>query len=389
MHVITRMILGGAQENTLLSVEGLHRRGWDVWLVTGPAEGPEGELLSRARAGGFPVVEVPAMRRAVRPAADARAFLALASLFRRERPDIVHTHSSKAGILGRFAAAAAGVPRVIHTIHGLPFHPWAPRLANALFVASERAAAAVTERIVVVANAMRDKALAAGVGRAEQYERVWSGMDTEPFLTPHRTRRDVRRDLGIDAETIVACKVARLFELKGHDFVLEAAAKADARVHYLFVGDGIWRRRLEDKARALGLAGRVHLVGLVPPSAVPDYLHASDFLIHASLREGLARVLPQALLAGLPAISFDVDGASEVIEDGVSGLLVRPEDVDGLRRAIDRVAGDLPAAREWGKKGREACRERFSAEAMVTALERLYGKEEDGSDQLRTQDARP
>jgi glycosyltransferase involved in cell wall biosynthesis len=372
MHVITRMILGGAQENTLLSVEGLHRRGWDVWLVTGPAEGPEGELLSRARRGGFPVVEIPSLRRAVRPGSDTAALWSLARLFRREMPGIVHTHSSKAGILGRFAAAAAGVPRILHTIHGLPFHPYAPRLANAAFVASERAAAAVTERLVVVADAMRVKSLAAGVGRPDQYARVWSGMEVETFLEPRRPRAEIRRALGIPPDALLAVKVARLFELKGHDFVLDAAALADPRLHYLFVGDGVWRERLAGKARDLGLAGRVFFAGLVPPSDVPDYLHAADLLVHASLREGLARVLPQALLAGLPAVSFDIDGASEVVEDGVTGWLTPPEDVPALAAALSAVAADLPAARARAARGREDVRRRFSTEAMIDSLEALY-----------------
>ncbi|KAF0245241.1 MAG: group 1 glycosyl [Planctomycetota bacterium] len=373
------MILGGAQENTLLTVEGLHRRGWDAWLVTGPAEGPEGELLTRARRGGFPVVEIPTLRRAVRPVSDMRAFHALASLFRRERPDIVHTHSSKAGILGRFAAAAAGVPRVIHTIHGLPFHPYAAPAANLAFIWSERAAAALTGKIVVVADAMKQKALAARVGREEQFVRVWSGMEVEPFLKPNRGRADVRAALGIPQDALLGCKVARLFELKGHDFVLEAAARADPRIHFLFVGDGLWRERLTRKAEDLGLKGRIHYAGLVPPQDVPDYLHASDFLVHASLREGLARVLPQALLAGLPVISFDIDGAREVIEHGVTGLLLSPEDVGGLADALNRVASDLPAAQKWGVRGRDLCRERFSADAMVESLVNLYGKREAGT----------
>jgi len=371
MHVITRLILGGAQENTLLTVEGLHRRGWDAWLVTGPALGPEGELLSRARRGGFPVVEIPSMRRAIRPA-DARAFFALVNLFRRERPDIVHTHSSKAGILGRFAAAVAGVPRIFHTIHGLPFHPYASPLANLAFTTSERSAACLAEKLVVVADAMRRKALAAGVGRPDQYVRVWSGMEVAPFLQPRRPRAEVRRALGIPDDAVTAVKVARLFELKGHDFVLEAAAASPPHVHYLFAGDGAWRERLGRRAADLGLAGRVHFAGLVPPSEIPDLLHASDLLVHASLREGLARVLPQALLAGLPAISFDIDGAAEVIEDGVTGLLVKPGDVKGLADAISRTVGDLPSARKWGERGREFCRARFSAEAMVASIEALY-----------------
>lgn len=225
---------------------------------------------------------------------------------------------------------------------------------------------------MVVAEAMTRQALAAGVGRPTQYVRVWSGMEVDSFLSPARPRDDVRRALGIPAGALVACKVARLFEFKGHDFVLDAAAAADPRVHYLFVGDGLWRRRLEEKAATLGLAARVHFAGLVPPSTVPDFLHASDFLVHASLREGLARVLPQALLAGLPVISFDIDGAAEVVEHEATGLLVRPGDVPGLAAAITRVAADLGAARAWGERGRELCRGRFAAARMVAALEDLY-----------------
>ena len=185
VHVITRLILGGAQENTLLTVEGLHHRhGDDVTLITGPAEGPEGDLFGRAEAQGLKVELMPELVRAVRPSTDLRAYRLLRRAFRRLRPDVVHTHSSKAGIVGRAAAWHERVPAVVHTVHGLPFGPSESPWKNRLYVALERSAARRCHAIVSVCDAMTEQSLAAGVGRPEQYQTVYSGMDVEAFLTP-------------------------------------------------------------------------------------------------------------------------------------------------------------------------------------------------------------
>ena len=178
-HVITRMIIGGAQENTLYTVEGLHADPrFDVKLITGPAVGPEGDLLARGRSKGIAVTVIRHMRRAINPVRDLIVFLQLWRMFVRERPHIVHTHSSKAGILGRLAAWFAGVPVIIHTIHGLPFHPYQSRAQNRLYVFLEKLCTRVSHKIIVVANAMRDTCLARGIGTASRYVRIFSGMET-------------------------------------------------------------------------------------------------------------------------------------------------------------------------------------------------------------------
>jgi len=376
MHIITRMILGGAQENTLLTCRGLHERPeYEVHLVTGPALGPEGELLTEARRLGLDVTLVPSMRRAIHPWRDLATVWSLRRIIRALEPDIVHTHSSKAGILGRYAAHAERVPAILHTIHGLPFHPYESWWRNALYVRLERVCARWSSKIVSVADAMTEQALAAGVGRREQFVTIYSGMEVEPFLTCGAQRAAMRAKLGFSDEQFVIGKVARLFELKGYEDVLEAAPRilaAHPNVRFLFVGDGILRERLEAQAAQMGIREKIVFAGLVPARDVPSYLSAMDALVHASLREGLARVLPQALLAGKPVVSFDVDGAREVVIEGETGHLVPPRSVDGLVAGLLDFIERPDGAAAMAERGRELCRERFGWRKMVGELDRLY-----------------
>ncbi len=376
VHMITRMILGGAQENTLLSVLGQQARpGWEVVLLTGPTTGPEGTLVPLARERGAMVVEESSLVRALAPRGDWRAWRALRGRVRDLRPDVVHTHSSKAGVLGRWAAWREGVPFVAHTIHGLPFHPYQSRLSHALYVAAERFAARRCHAIVSVADAMTAQALAAGVGRADQYRTVYSGMEVEPFLRRDWDRAALRARWGLAPEDYVIGKVARLFELKGHDYLFDAFERilpAHPNARLFLVGDGLLRDRFEALVRERGFADRVLFAGLVPRDEIPAALATMDLVVHCSLREGLARVLPQALLSERPVVSFDVDGAREVVRDGETGLLVRAQDVDGLTGAIERTLTRPDEARDMAAAGCVLCRERFDWRRMVDALCDLY-----------------
>lgn len=367
VHVITRMILGGAQENTLLTCEGLHQRGHEVTLVTGPAIGPEGQLMDRARAGGYRLVVVDPLRREIHPR-DIRTFGTLKHLLAELRPDVVHTHSSKAGILAR-AAAPPGA-KVVHTIHGLPFHPYQSAWRNRLYVTLERHAARRTDAILCVADAMSRQALAAGVGRPEQYHTVYSGMETGPYLNPDPRAGAFRDSLALPDGAVLVTQVSRLAELKGHDFLLDAARQVDERVCFCFVGDGHLRSRIERDIARRGLADRFRLTGLLDPENIPAVMQASDILVHCSLREGLARALPQALLAGTPAVCFDVDGAAEVVDEQ-TGVLVEPGDVGALAAGLNRLAADADLRKRLGQTGRERCRERFDWHTMVRQIEEI------------------
>lgn len=375
LHVITRLILGGAQENTLYNAEDLvERHGDQVILATGPAEGPEGDLFARARKR-LDVEVIPSLKRAIDPLNDTVSYRALKRLIARFRPDVVHTHSSKAGIVGRAAAHRQRVPAVIHTIHGLPFHPYERWWKNQLYISLERWAARRCDRIITVADAMIDQAVAAGIAPRQQFVTIYSGMEVEPFLKPSRSREEVRKELGIPADAIVIGKIARLFELKGHDDVIDAAPgvmEYGANVHFLFVGGGTWRDRLEQRVRNAHLADRFHFAGLVPSTRIPEMIHAMDIVVHASYREGLARVLPQALISGRPVVSYDVDGAREVVLPGETGYLATAGRRDELASGLRRLVTDPSTRRQFGERGQAMFTDRFRHENMTEAIRRVY-----------------
>jgi len=400
VHIITRLILGGAQENTLLTCEGLHQRGHEVALITGPPLGPEGQLMDRAQAGGYRVMELDSLRRAINPFHDIPAYRRLKKLLTELDPDIVHTHSAKAGILGRRAAYAlrqksvaaccsalrkfreaqlanCGRPRIIHTIHGLAFHPYQSGLINRTYIAFERKAARQTDAIISVAQAMTDQARAMGIGRPGQYTKIFSGLEMEQYLNipAQSDPAALRAELDIPSDAVVIATVARLFYLKGHEYIIESAreiVQEHPNVIWLFIGDGKLRNQFEQQIAAQNLTEYFRFTGLVPPERVAQWLHASDILVHCSLREGLARALPQALLCSKPVISFDVDGAREVIRDDQTGYLIAPQDIAALTQAQKKLIADAELRTRLGQNGREFCRREFDHNLMVDRIEQLY-----------------
>ena len=429
LHISTRLILGGSQENTVLSCVGQSRLGHEVHLAFGPIYGPEGSLLERVRAfkegQGITTHVVPHLVREINPIADWRGYRELKRLIADLHPDIVHTHSSKAGIIGRAAAWAVHTAGsrayvvgenpatgeewssrrdigVVHTIHGPPFMPIESgplkqikvRVLNAGYTAAERFAARRCHMIVSVADAMTREFLRRDIGGPDQYTTVHSGMETEPYLNaaPGESRDEVRARLGLAPGDFVIGTVARLAEHKGHDDLLDALA-TDLRIHptwkLVWIGDGWWRARLIERARVLGIHVReldrqppsapgatpqLVLTGLVPPDRIPGCIRGMDVLAHPSYREGLPRTVPQALLSAVCPVAYDVDGTGEVCRDTETGRLVRLGDRTGLRDAI-RWLHDHPGERAaMAARGREECRTRFSAEHMVARLEEVYAR---------------
>jgi glycosyltransferase involved in cell wall biosynthesis len=375
VHVITRLIVGGAQENTVASVLGLRREpDMDVTLISGPALGPEGSLESCFDGMRGCLSIFPSLVRPVSPCRDVAALLKLWRRFRRDVPDLVHTHSGKAGILGRLAARWAGVRMVVHTIHGPSFGRFQGPVSNALFRGAEVAAGRATDHFVAVSHAMTRQYLAAGIGTPAQFTRILSGFDLKPFL---EARNDpiVRAELGLQPDDIIVGTIARLFELKGHDDLLDCAValvRQCPRIRLLWVGDGAWRARLEARARALGLGDRVVFAGLVPPAKVAALVGIMDLVVHLSRREGLPRALPQAMAAGKPVVACDCDGANEVCLDDQTGFLVQPGDIDTLQRRILALARDPSLCARLGDAGRQFVGPLFGEERMVEELHELY-----------------
>lgn len=374
-HVITRLIVGGAQENTVSSVLGLKDKpDLRVDLISGLSRGPEGSLEGQFAKHAGMLRIVPELVRPVRPWQDWKALQRLRLLFVQDRPDIVHTHSGKAGVLGRLAAAKARVPVIVHTIHGPSFGPFQGPVRNWLFRAAELRAAKVTTHFVTVADAMKRQYLAAGIGRPEQYTCIVSGFVLEPFLSAVNDPK-LRAQFGFAPEDIVVGKVARLVKLKGHEDLFRIApalVQACPQIRFLLVGDGDWRPRFHDQVRALGLEKHFVFAGLVPPEAVARLMGIMDLVLHLSAREGLARALPQALAAARPIVAYDCDGASEVCLENQTGFLVKPGDLATLRERVLQLAGDAGLRARFGEQGRRFVRERFPVSRMVDELYSLY-----------------
>lgn len=376
-HIITRLIVGGAQENTVATVLGLRTKtGVSVSLLSGPTHGPEGSLESAVAAYPGLLTVVANLVRPVSPAKDWLAWRHLTRLLRATRPDVVHTHSGKGGILGRLAARRAGVPVIIHHIHGPSFGPFQGPVANAVFTAAERYASRCTTHFIVSANAMMSLYLGAGIGRPDMYTRVLSGFDVEPFVCATNDPA-VRARLGLGAGDFVIGKVSRLVPLKGHSDLLSALEHLlpqcpNARL--LLVGDGSSRADLEAQAHSMGLREKVVFAGLVPPGEVPRYIGIMDCLVHLSYREALSRALPQGLAAAKPVVAYDFDGADEICLEGRTGFLVRTGDFAGVAQRLAQLASDPELRARLGQTGQAIVREQFPVERMVDQLYQLYVK---------------
>lgn len=373
-HVITRMIIGGAQENTLLSCIGLAEKSYDVTLIAGPQTGPEGSLWGEAEKANIHCIKLPTMLRQPAPIQDIRCLFDLQKLFAEQQFDIVHTHSSKAGILARWAAHRARVPIVIHTIHGMSFNRTQSPPVRWLYRTLEQFVAPMTTAFVSVADAMTTQAVAADLGPPSKFTTIRSGMDTSRYI-PRAGRDEIRREWGFAEDDIVVGTVARLFKNKGYEDLIAAmpaAARANPNLKFVWVGDGPNRDDYLGRLRSLGFADRVHLTGLVQPERIPQLIAGFDLLVHASKWEGLPRVLVQALLMEVPCIAFNLDGAPEVVVHDQTGFLVDSSNISGLTDSVQLLSSNSEMRHRLGQEGRRRCLQEFSVSRMVDQLDALY-----------------
>jgi glycosyltransferase involved in cell wall biosynthesis len=376
-HVITRLIVGGAQENTVATILGLRQKpGVEVKLISGPTSGPEGSLESEAENIPGLLTIVPELVRPIHPLKDFIAFQKLEKIIREQKPEIVHTHSGKAGILGRLAARRAGVPVIIHHIHGPSFGNFQGAMANFVFTAAERRAGQITDHFFCSASAMTKLYLAAGIGKPDSFTRIFSGFNLEPFM---RATNDLalRQKLGLGENHFVIGKIGRLFKLKGHTDLIAAFARILPQAPHarlLFIGDGSLRNEIENQIDALGLDGKVIFAGLLPPCEVARYVGIMDCLAHLSYREALSRALPQALAAGKPVVAYDFDGADEVCLENETGFLVSTGDIDTVAQRLLQLAKEPELREKFGEAGMAFVRENFSIEKMVEDQYTVYLK---------------
>ncbi len=377
-HIITRLIVGGAQENTIFTVEGLVEKGYEVDLVSGPSTGPEGSLEKRILDKKIPLITVRELVRQIHPLYDILALVKLIRLFREKKYDVVHTHSAKAGILGRIAAKAAGRKTlVIHSVHGLSFHEYQSGLLNFFYISSEKIAAAFTDHFICVGEVMKEKSLKAGIGKNAQYSVIYSGFDVQPYLDADSRRNDIRKRLGIGEGQQVIGMIGRLYHLKGQEYLMKAFAEIAAKIpetRLLLVGDGILRKSLEEYAREKGIEDKVIFTGLVPPETIPGYVSAMDILAHTSLREGLPKAVAQGFAGGKAVVAFDVDGSRELVINGKTGFLIPPRDEGMLKEKLLWLLQNPGESHIMGNKGRERVEDLYPVHKMVERIENIYKK---------------
>ena len=377
IHIVTKMELGGAQQNTLFTVTHLDERKFQPFLITGQG----GELLDEAANEFKNLYVVPDLIREVRPLKDLKAFLQIVKIINKIKRCyssytyfIVHTHSAKAGILGRWAAKVAGIPVIIHSFHSFGFNDFQPFWVRQFYIMLERITSWITTWFITVSEANRERALRLGIFSSEQSTLIRSGIDIEQFQKPLQTRREAKESLALPENVPVVTMISCLKPQKAPIDFVKACHRIKREVPeacFLMVGDGVLRGAVEKEVTAGNLNGTFHLLGW--RRDIVEILHITDVLVLSSLWEGLPRVLPQAMAAGVPAVATRVDGSPEAVYDKVNGFLVNPGDVNYLAEKVIFLLKNSAQARTMGKKGREMVGE-FDVYKMVYDQENLYKK---------------
>jgi glycosyltransferase involved in cell wall biosynthesis len=369
-HVITKLELGGAQKVTLMTLERLPRDRYELGLVTGP----EGLLVEWAnRIPGLTRVWIPSMVREIRPLRDTLAFLNLWRLFRRERPQVVHTHSTKAGIIGRWAAKLAGVPYIFHTVHGFGFNDFQRGMVRDFHVWLERITAKITTKIFVVSLANAERAERCGIVRRGEWVLSRDAIAVEDFLQP-KPRRQMLRGWGIPEDKIIVGMVACMKPQKSPKDFVEVAARILARTdraHFIMAGDGELRTSVEGRIREHGIGNHVTLLGWQNEQAMPEVYRNLDIVVLTSLWEGLPCVFSEAMACELPIVATNVDGAREAIIDGDNGFLHEPHDIVGMADSTLKLIEDPRLRCEMGRRGKGRVME-FDISTSVATVESTY-----------------
>jgi len=368
LHVITHLPIGGAQDNTLYTVELLNKDKYDISLSCNL----NGELVSRAKkVKHLKLYDVPNLRREVSIINDIRAFLYLYKLIKKENFTIIHTHSSKAGFLGRIAAMLNKTPIVIHTIHGFAFHDYMNSFKKNIFIYLEKLSAKWTHGLVTVSNLNKKKVVDLGIAPIEKLKNIYSGIDLTLFINEKNDQ--FRKELNLDSNHLLLGSVGRLSNQKDPITMIEAfciVIKRFPSAHLTLVGDGELRDEILIKIDQLQLNGRVHLTG--NKNDPWKIYHSLDLFIMSSIYEGLGRSITEALSCGVPVVCTSVEGVPEIVRDNETGILVPPKDPGALATGIINSLNDMDNARKMAEEGRKFVNENFDVKKMVDDIDTLY-----------------
>lgn len=373
LHVITRLVHGGAQENTLLTAHRMRAGGFDPILIIGQTDGPEGDLINLASELEIPVHVIPELVRDPDPIKDVRALFKLITFISETDVDLVHTHTSKAGFLGRIASRFAKAPAVVHTPHGHIFHDYYGYLKTALYIMLERLGALYSDRILTLSRQEAVDHLQLGIGQQPDYIHVPSGVDFARFDADLSDRAAYRARLSLPSDAFVAGSVGRLAPVKGHKYLFEAFAllhEALPDLYVLLAGDGELRQELEECASKLGILDRVVFAGLV--KAIPRLLPVIDVAVFPSLNEGMGRAIAEAMYCRLPVIATQVGGVPELLDYGNAGLLVPPHSASAIARSLEALYNDPELRNRYGAHAYKFVMKDYSLDEMIRRIEKVY-----------------
>jgi glycosyltransferase involved in cell wall biosynthesis len=372
LHAITRLDRGGSTENTLLSAIGLAEKGYDVDILFGKTEDPEITLLSKAGKAGIGFIEEEDLVRNIHPLKDLTALWETYRLIRENKYDIVHAHSSKAGIICRFAAKLAGVKKIVYTPHGHVFYGYFGKFLTRCIIFAEAMAARITSRIIGLTPAECDEWIRFGIGSPVQYAAIPSGLDFSLMQEGKHDKRNFKQELGIKSGDILVGSVGRFVEIKGYEYLIEAArdiVKERGDIHFLLAGEGPLRKKYKEMIASLGLKDRFHIIGWKDNTY--DVIRSMDIFVLPSLKEGMGRVLIQAMFLGVSVVATRVGGVPSVVGDG-TGIMVPPESPKAIARAIREILEDPVRRARMAEKAMERVITGYSSREMVEKLDRLY-----------------
>lgn len=371
-HIITKLELGGAQQNTIYTVRHLNPQKFAPILISG-----RGGILDRevSNLTNVKVYLTPYLARPINPFYDFLAFIKLFLILMKEKPLIVHTHSSKGGIIGRWAAFFANVPVIIHTYHGFGFNDFQKSAVKLLFIMLERLTARISMKLIAVTDEDIKKGLKHHIGNKQQYELIRSGIEISKYKNLKINVENKKKELGITPNEKVITTIAPLKPQKNlPDFIRVAkeVLACEPLCKFLIIGDGGQRKLLEDLTYEFNIQDKVKFLGW--RRDIPEILAISDIFVLTSLWEGLPRSIIEAMCCAVPVVANGVDGVREIIKDNETGFLVEPFKTDKMSEKIIQLFGDTTLARKIGQNGRNSINEQFDIDFMIKQQEELYLK---------------
>ena len=382
IHIITRLDKGGSAETTLLIVSLMNHEKYDVFLAHGLSLESRMSIMEKeavsldmslAEAKGVSLFALPSLVRRLSFKNDLLAFISIYRLIKRIKPHIVHTHTSKAGVLGRLAACLAGVPIIIHTPHGHVFHSYYGPIMTKIFVFTEKILSFITDKITALTNREREEHLEEGIASIEKYVIIHSGVMLDRLMNMSVDIEAGKKEYGIPQDCNVIGVIGRLVPIKGHKYLVSAAkkiVKEFSNTVFVFVGDGYLNASLERQAESIGVRKNIIFTGWRKDAA--EILNLFDILVFPSLNEGMGKVLVEGMALGKPIVASSVGGIIDLVRNGENGILVPPGDSDALGNAILQLIKNRNLAEELGKNGKAKVYPEFDVSVMVKEIDDLY-----------------